>query len=77
MIRPTFDITWLLGQVTELQHRLLADDDVVVVCDVDEIIAPDPVSATPDLGTCLDRFDVELQSLVFRQASDRRHPGDA
>ena len=75
-MHPTFDINWLLAQVTELQHRLLADDDVVVVCDVDEIIAPDPASATPDLGTCLDRLDVKLRSLDFRQASDRRHPGD-
>lgn len=76
-MRPTFEINCLLDQVTELQHRLLADDDVVVVCDVDEIIAPDPALATPDLDTCLDRLDVELRSLAFRQTSDRRHPGDA
>lgn len=64
VVHPTFDINWLLGQVTELQHRLLADYDVVVVCDVDEIIAPDPASATPDLGTYLDRFDESFVNCI-------------
>ena len=34
------DNLWMVGEVQALQHRLLACCDVVVVCDVDEIIAP-------------------------------------
>jgi hypothetical protein len=64
---PTFDITWLLEQITTLQHRLLADYDVVVVCDVDEIIAPDPASATPDLGTYLDRMNEPFVNCIGYQ----------
>ena len=61
---PTYDVTWLLEQVRCVQHELVARYDTVVVCDVDEIIAPDPASATPDLGAYLDRFDEDFISCV-------------
>lgn len=51
------DHVWMLGQVQDLQHRLLERYDVVVVCDVDEIIAPRPACGT--LGDYLEQFDEE------------------
>jgi hypothetical protein len=49
--------TWMVRTIEELQHDLLGRYDVVVVTDVDEIIAPTP--ALGSLGKYLDRFDEE------------------
>jgi hypothetical protein len=54
---PTVDHTWMARTVGELQHELVQRYDVVVVTDVDEIIAPSPTKGT--LGEYLDRFDEE------------------
>jgi hypothetical protein len=51
------DHTWMVRSIEELQHDLLDRYDVVVVTDVDEIIAPVPTLGT--LGDYLDRFDEE------------------
>jgi len=68
---PTYDVLWLLAQVREVQHELCRRYDVVVVCDVDEIVATDPSSSTPDLGTYLDRFDEEFVSCVGHEVLHR------
>jgi hypothetical protein len=52
---PTVDHTWMVRTIEGLQQELLDRYDVVVVTDVDEIIAPVPVRGT--LGEYLDRFD--------------------
>jgi len=49
------DHKWMLDTVTNLQHELQHRYDTVLVCDVDEIMAPDP--RLGDLGAYLDRFD--------------------
>ena len=49
------DHTWMVRRIEALQHELLDRYDVVVVTDVDEIIAPSPTLGT--LGSYLDRFD--------------------
>ena len=51
----TFDNTWMVNTVEHHQRELLDRYDVVVVVDVDEIVAPDPIQGT--LGDYLDRFD--------------------
>lgn len=51
------DNLWMVGRVQELQHELLERYDVVVVTDVDEIVAPAPALGT--LGDYLDRFQEE------------------
>jgi len=51
------DHTWMLRRVQDLQHELLDRYDMVLVTDVDEIVAPDPRWGT--LGDYLDRFDEE------------------
>jgi hypothetical protein len=38
----TVDHTWMVRTIEQHQHALLEEYDVVVVCDVDEIIAPRP-----------------------------------
>jgi hypothetical protein len=53
----TVDHTWMVRTIEQLQHELLDRYDVVVVTDVDEIIAPVPVRGT--LGDYLDYFDEE------------------
>jgi hypothetical protein len=53
----TVDHTWMVEAIEGLQHTLLDRYDVVVVTDVDEIIAPAPPRGT--LGEYLDRFDEE------------------
>jgi hypothetical protein len=45
----------MVRTIQELQHELLDRYDVVLVTDVDEIVAPDPRFGT--LGEYLDRFD--------------------
>lgn len=49
------DHQWMLEQVQGLQHELQARYDVVLICDVDEIVAPDP--AFGDLGGLMDRLE--------------------
>lgn len=49
------DHTWMVRRIEQLQRELLERYEIVVVCDVDEIIAPTPSFGT--LGTYLDRFD--------------------
>ena len=49
------DHTWMLNTIQDLQHELLKRYDMVLVTDVDEIVAPDPRWGT--LGSYLDRFD--------------------
>lgn len=51
------DWTWAVRTVEEYQHELLERYDVVLVTDVDEIVAPDPEWGT--LDEYLDRFDEE------------------
>jgi hypothetical protein len=51
------DHTWMVETIQQLQHELIERYDVVLVTDVDEIVAPDPVHGT--LGDYLDRFDEE------------------
>jgi Glycosyl transferase family 2 len=53
----TVDHTWMVRTIEALQHDLVDQYDVVVVTDVDEIIAPVPVYGS--LGEYLDRFDEE------------------
>lgn len=55
--RDGLDNLWMVGQVQDLQRELLERYDVVVVCDVDEIVVPRPGRGT--LGEYLDRFDEE------------------
>ena len=47
----------MVRTVQESQHGLLESYDVVLVTDVDEIVAPDPGRGT--LGDYIDRFDEE------------------
>lgn len=54
---PKLDNSWMVENVRRLQHELLERYDVVVVTDVDEIVAPDPSIGT--LGDYLARFDEE------------------
>jgi hypothetical protein len=51
------DHTWMVRTIEGLQHELLERYELVVVTDVDEIIAPVPLHGT--LGDYLDRFDEE------------------
>lgn len=49
------DHTWMARTLGELQGELLGRYDAVLVCDVDEIVAPVPEWGT--LGDYIDRFD--------------------
>jgi hypothetical protein len=51
------DHIWMVEQLQGLQHELLRRYDVVLVTDVDELIAPDPAHGT--LGEYLEEFDDE------------------
>jgi len=51
----TFDNLWMVENVERLQRELLGSYDVVLVTDVDEIIAPLP--AWGSLNEYIDRFD--------------------
>jgi Glycosyl transferase family 2 len=51
------DHRWMVRKIQDLQHELLGRYDMVLVTDVDEIVAPDPRFGT--LGDYLDRFDEE------------------
>jgi hypothetical protein len=52
------DHIWMVRTVEEHQHELLDRYDVVLVTDVDEIVAPFPASGT--LGDYIDRFEEEF-----------------
>jgi hypothetical protein len=51
----TVDHTWMVRTIEDLQRRLLDRYDMVLVTDVDEVVAPVPEWGT--LGEYLDRFD--------------------
>jgi hypothetical protein len=51
------DHAWMARTLAELQHDLLSRYEIVLVTDVDEIVAPNPRSGS--LGDYLDRFDEE------------------
>lgn len=53
----TVDHEWMVGTVERLQHELIERYDVVVVCDVDELVVANPAHGT--LGDYLDRFEEE------------------
>ena len=55
--RARVDHTWMARRLEELQHELLEQYDVVVVTDVDELVAPVPEWG--DLGEYLDHFSEE------------------
>lgn len=55
--RDSVDATWTARTIGDLQHELLNRYEVVVVCDVDEIVAPVPEWG--DLGEYLDHFGEE------------------
>jgi hypothetical protein len=52
------DAIWMAETLAEFQHELLERYDVVLVSDVDEILAPDP--AWGDLGQYMDRIAEEF-----------------
>ena len=54
----TVDHTWMVRTIEEHQHELLDRYDVVLVTDVDEIVAPRPEFGT--LGDYIDRFEEEF-----------------
>ena len=53
--RDAVDHTWMVRTIESLQHELVERYDVVVVTDVDELLAPVPEWGT--LGEYLDDFD--------------------
>jgi hypothetical protein len=57
VVHDTVDHVWMVQTIERLQHQLIDRYDVVLVTDVDEIVAPDPRWGT--LGDYLDRFDEE------------------
>lgn len=79
LTHPSFDTEWMLERVTEMQHELIQHYDVVMVCDVDEIVAPDPTGPIENLGQYLDRFDEKFVSCVGYEVlhrADREPPID-
>jgi hypothetical protein len=57
VVRDAVDHEWMVRTIQGLQHELLDRYDVVLVTDVDEIVAPVPECGT--LGEYLDAFDEE------------------
>lgn len=55
--RDRVDAVWYAQTTGDLQHELLDRYDVVLVCDVDEIVAPVPEWGT--LGEYIDRLEEE------------------
>jgi hypothetical protein len=64
------DHHWMVDTIQDLQHDLIDRYDVVVVTDVDEIIAPVPTRGT--LGAYLDRFDEEWVNCLGYELLHRR-----
>lgn len=71
VVNEFVDHHWMVRTVQELQHDLLGGDyDLVMVTDVDEIIALPP--ARGDLGTYLDRFDEEFVNCLGYELVHRK-----
>ena len=74
---PTVDWGWHRDRIQEQQHALLRRYDAVLVCDVDEIVAPHP--AAGDLGDYLAAFDgdfVTCRGYEVLHRRDREPPFD-
>jgi hypothetical protein len=52
------DHTWMVRTIESIQHDLIKRYDVVLITDVDEIVAPEPDWGS--LGDYIDRFDEEF-----------------
>lgn len=65
------DHTWMVRTIEELQHELLGTYDMVLVTDVDEMVAPVPEWGG-DLGDYLDRFDEEWVNALGYEILHRR-----
>jgi hypothetical protein len=63
----TVDHTWMVRTIEEHQHELLDSYDVVLVTDVDEIVAPDPQFGT--LGDYIDGFEEESSTASATSSS--------
>ncbi len=59
---PQVDHAWMVETIQAYQHELLERYDVVLVTDVDEIVAPVPEFGT--LGDYIDRFDEEFVNTI-------------
>jgi Glycosyl transferase family 2 len=71
------DEQWRVATVQALQHELIQRYEIVVVTDVDELIAPTPQVGT--LGQYLDRFDEEWVNCLgyeLLHLRDREAPFD-
>jgi hypothetical protein len=68
------DMRWLRDTIQAKQHELIERYDVVLITDVDEIVAPDPATGT--LGDYIDRFDKPFVNCVgyelLHQRSEER-----
>lgn len=62
VFHPSFDIGWMTQTIQRFEEQLFKSYDVVLYCDCDEIIAPDPTLHT--LGEYLDRFDEQFVSCM-------------
>ncbi len=62
VVHELVEQAWFNEVITDMQHRLLRWYDLVLICDVDEIVAPHPAWGT--LGAYLDRFDEEFVNCV-------------
>ena len=72
------DHVWMVQTVEQLQHELLGRYDVVLVSDVDEIVAPDPSWGT--LADYLGRLEEEFVNPLGYEVlhlADREPPLDA
>ncbi len=56
------DMRWLRDTIQAKQHELIERYNVVLITDVDEIVAPDPSTGT--LGDYLDQFDKDFVNCV-------------
>ena len=73
----TVDHTWMVRTIEEHQHELLDRYDVVLVTDVDEIVAPSPAWGT--LGDYIDRLEEDFVNCVgyeLLHLVDREPPFD-
>jgi hypothetical protein len=73
----TVDHVWMVETVERLQHELIDSYDVVLVTDVDEIVAPTPEWGT--LGEYIDEFDewfVNCVGYEILHLVDREGPYD-
>ena len=73
----TVDHTWMVRTIEAKQHELLDRYEVVLVTDVDEIVAPVPEWGT--LGQYIDRFDEEFVNCLGYEVIhlvDREGPFD-